>query len=156
MVGAFNKAALLGALDDEAALLQRLFDSYDDEALHAMVRSDGWSAHAILAHVADSTYGLALMITGEIPATLEVDETNGWIPPHEYNEQRRQKNATLSRAKLNERLAGGFAAARRALEQEQQAEAPGPTGGRFTRGDWHQRVVEHIQGHRAELEALIG
>jgi uncharacterized damage-inducible protein DinB len=156
MAGAFDRAALLAALESEAAILQRLLDGCSDEVLHERVRLDGWSAHAILAHIADSTYGLALMITGDIPVTLQTDETVGWVSPHEYNEQRRQKNATLSRAKLNERLAGGFAAARRALEQEQQAEAPGPTGGQFTRGDWHGRVVEHIQGHRAELEALIG
>jgi hypothetical protein len=156
MAGAFDQAAFLATLEQEEATLQTLLAGFDDEAFHSKARPDGWNAHAIVAHVADATYGLALMILGEIPVSLPVDETTGWMDLHDYNEQRRQKNAQLSRAKLNERLAGAFQAARRALASEQHPTSPGPTGGRYTRADWHQRLITHIQDHRAELEALIG
>lgn len=154
MPAEFDQEALLAALDAEEAALQVALAHYGDTALTATARADGWTAHDIAAHLADSTYGLALMLLGEIPVSLPVDPQTGWISPHDYNEQRRQKNTGLNREKLNQRMAGAFAAARRAAVAEAQPTAPGPTGESFTRADWHQRAIDHIRGHRAELEDL--
>lgn len=154
MPTAFDQAALLAALDAEEIALQVALARYSDMALTVTTRADGWTAHDIVAHLSDSTYGLALMLLGEIPVSLPVDPQTGWISPHDYNEQRRQKNAGLSREKLNQRIAGAFTAARRAAAAEVDPTAPGPTGESFTRADWHQRAIDHIRGHRAELEDL--
>lgn len=150
----FDQAAVLAALDAEEAALQAALAGYSDTALTASTRADGWTAHDIAAHLADSTYGLALMLLGEIPVSLPTDPQTGWISPHEYNEQRRQKNTGLSREKLSQRMAGAFAAARRAAIAEAEPTALGPTGESFTRADWHQRTIAHIRSHRAELEDL--
>jgi Mycothiol maleylpyruvate isomerase N-terminal domain len=155
MTTAFDQAAQIAALDAEESALHAVLERYDDAALKAATRADGWSAHDIVAHLADATYGLALMLLGEIPVSLPIDSQTGWMNADEYNEQRRQKNAGLSHAKLGERLAGAFVAARRSVSAEVDSADPGPSGAQFTRADWHQRMIDHLRDHRVELEELL-
>jgi hypothetical protein len=152
----WTRDRLLAELDREQAALMALLPHFSDEEWRGRARADGWTAHDITAHVADSTYGLALMVLGEIPATLPVDPQTGWINPDELNERRRQQNAELSRDKLMSRLPNSFAQARRAIETIADYDAPGPYGEVQTRGRWLARIVEHLKSHRTELEEMAG
>jgi uncharacterized protein (TIGR03083 family) len=147
---------LLAALERERAALLDLLPRFGDEQLRTATRADGWTAHDIAMHTADSNYGLALMVLGEIPPALRVDEQTGWISPDELNEQRRQKNAALPRAKLMSRMASSFEHARRAIETIDDYDAPGPLGPRHTKRQWLKRIVDHAGEHRRDLEQLLG
>jgi uncharacterized damage-inducible protein DinB len=149
------RAALLPALEVEARTLLALVQAHDGAVLRAATREDGWTAHDILAHIADATYGLALLTLGEAQPTLPTDPQTGYLSPHEYNEQRRQKNADISHEKLLSRLESAFATARRAIVDTADLAADGPYGPPTTRRDWLQRIVDHAQGHREELSALL-
>ncbi|NJM05990.1 maleylpyruvate isomerase family protein [Candidatus Gracilibacteria bacterium] len=149
------RTTMLAALDAEYSVLMARCRKYDGAQLRAAVRADGWTAHDILAHVADATYGLSLLTLGEAQPTLPTDPQTGYLSPHEYNEQRRQKNADLSVEKLLSRLESAFATARRAIAETSDLAADGPYGPPTTRHDWLQRIVDHAQGHREELAELL-
>src|SRR4026209_2615177 len=110
-----NREELLAALEQERGALLELLPRFGDEQWRTIAREDGWTAHDIATHLADSNYGLALMVLGEIPPALQVNEQTGRISPDELNEQRRQKNAALPRAKVMSRMASSFDHARRAI-----------------------------------------
>jgi hypothetical protein len=150
-----SRDALLTALDHERAALLALLPRFGEQQWRSAARADGWSAHDIACHVADSTYGLARMITGEIAPVLPLGET-GWMNPDELNEQRRQKNTELPREKVLSRTASAFEYARRALESTADFDAPGPYGAVHTKGMWFNRIVDHTRAHRVELEELLG
>src|SRR5204863_88479 len=101
----FNREDLLATLDRERAAMLELLPHFGDEQLRAATRADGWSAHDIAMHTADSNYGLALMVLGEIPPGTLIDAQTGWMRVDDLNEQRRQKNAALPRAKVMSRMA---------------------------------------------------
>jgi uncharacterized protein (TIGR03083 family) len=151
-----NRAALLAELEQERAALLELLPRFSDEQWRATAREDGWTVHDIAMHVADSNYGLALMILGEIPAVLQRDEATGWMNVDDLNEQRRRKNAALPREKAMSRLASAFEHARRALETIDDYDAPSPLGPSVPKGRWLERIVRHNQEHRADFERLLG
>ena len=151
-----TREELLAALERERVALLELLPRFADEQLRTLARPDGWTAHDIATHTADSNYGLALMVLGEIPPALKVDEQTGWIDPSEVNEQRRQKNAGLPREKVMSRMASSFEHARRAIETIDDYDAPGPLGPRQTKRQWLQRIVDHAGEHRRDLEQLLG
>lgn len=152
---AFTRDELLAALDAERTALLELLPRFADEQLRASTRADGWTAHDIAAHVADSSFGIARLVLGEVPPVLPVNPTTGWMDPSDYNDQRREQNRGLSRDKLNARLAGGFDNARRAIEGVADYDAPGPYGPNHTKGQWLRRIVDHAREHREELAALL-
>src|SRR3954468_21380003 len=100
MASSLTRADLLSTLEHERAAMLDLLPRFGDEQLHTAMRADGWSAHDIAMHTADSNYGLALMVLGEIPPAIQVNEQTGWVDAANINEQRRQKNANLPRAKV--------------------------------------------------------
>lgn len=151
----FNRDELLAALDAERSALLDLLPRFGDEQLRQTTRADGWTAHDIAAHVADSSFGLARLVLGEAPPALPVNPATGWMDPTDYNHQRREQNRALSREKLAARLAGGFDNARRAIETVADYDAPGPYGPKHTKGQWLQRIVDHTREHREELAALL-
>src|SRR6185503_13940414 len=95
-----NREDLLAALERERAAMLELLPRFGDEQLRTATRADGWTAHDIAMHTADSNYGLALMVLGELPPNNQIDQQTGWMSVDGLNEQRRQKNATLPRAKV--------------------------------------------------------
>lgn len=149
-----TQSELLAALADERAALEKLIPKYTEERWRAVAREDGWTAHDIAAHLADSTYGLALMTLGELQPTLPLDQ-RGWMDVGDYNVQRREKNAALPREKVAARLASSFEHARRAIEATDDLSAPGPYGPVHTKGLWLNRIIAHCREHRAEMEALL-
>jgi hypothetical protein len=151
-----NREDLLAKLERERAAMLELLPRFSDQQLRTAMRADGWTAHDIATHTADSNYGLALMVLGEIPPALQVNEQTGWINPDELNEQRRQKNANLPREKIMSRMASSFEHARRAIETIDDYDAPGPLGPRHTKGQWLKRIVDHAGEHRRDLEQLLG
>ncbi len=151
-----TREELLAALETERQALEELLPRFDDASWRAATRSDGWTAHDIAMHVADSNYGLALLVLGEIPPSLPIDQRTGWMNPDELNAQRRQKNTSLAREKVATRMASAFGHARRAIEAISDLEAPGPYGPVHTTGLWLRRIVLHTQEHRRDLEALLG
>jgi uncharacterized protein (TIGR03083 family) len=151
-----NREDLLAMLEHERAALLELLPRFGDEQFRTATRADGWTAHDIATHLADSNYGLALMVLGEIPPAIRVDEQTGWISPDELNEQRRQKNAALPREKVMSRMASSFDHARRAIETIDDYDAPGPLGPRHTKRQWLKRIVDHAGEHRQDLEQLLG
>ena len=150
-----SREELLAALERERAALLELLPRFSDEQLRTAARADGWTAHDIAMHTADSNYGLALMVLGEIPPALQVDQQTGWISPDALNEQRRQKNAGLPREKMMSRMANSFEHARRAIETIDDYDAPGPLGPRHTKRQWLKRIVDHAGEHRQDLERLL-
>lgn len=147
---------LLTALAAEREQLMALLARFDDERWRAATRGDGWTAHDIAAHLADSSYGLARLALGEVQPTLPVDPETGWMDPSSFNVQRREQNATLPREKVMGRMASALEHARRAIETVEDLDAPGPYGPTHTRRQWLQRIVDHMREHRAELEELAG
>ena len=101
------------------------------------------------------TYGLALMILGEMPTVLKLDESTGWMNVESLNDDRRQKNAGLPREKVMSRLASAFGHARRALETVGDDDAPSPLGPTVTRGRWLKRIVDHSREHREDFEQIL-
>jgi uncharacterized damage-inducible protein DinB len=149
-----NQADLIAALIDERDALSNIIEQFDDNAWHTYRRSDGWSAHDIAAHLADANYGLALMVLGEVQPSMPLNDQN-WMDVDDYNEQRRQKNASLTKAKIASRLASSFAHAERAIQTIADLNAPGPYGPVHTKGQWLNRIVIHSHMHRSELEELL-
>ena len=111
----FDREDLLARLERERAAMLELLPRFGDEQLRTATRADGWTAHDIAMHTADSNYGLALMVLGEIPPAMQINQQTGWMSVDDLNEQRRQKNATLPRAKVMSRMASSFEHARRAM-----------------------------------------
>ena len=135
----FDREDLLARLERERAAMLELLPRFGDEQLHT----------------ADSNYGLALMVLGEIPPAMQINQQTGWMSVDDLNEQRRQKNATLPRAKVMSRMASSFDHARRAIETIDDYDAPGPLGPRHTKGQWLKRIVDHAGEHRQDLEQLL-
>lgn len=157
MIQAPSRAALLAALEEEQTQMAAQLSQFSDDQWRTLARDDGWTVHDIASHVADTTYGLALMITGQAAAPpMPIDPTTGWFSPDEYNEIRRQKNRDLPREKVMSRMASSFDAARRAVEATDDYDVPVTFGPRATTGYVLQRIVDHSAGHRAELERLSG
>jgi uncharacterized protein (TIGR03083 family) len=147
---------LLAALERERAAMMDLLPPFAEERWRTAARDDGWTAHDIATHLADSNYGLALILLGEVPPPLALDESSGWMQGlDEYNEQRRQKNAALPREKVLSRMASAFDHARRAIEATDDLAAPGPYGPVHTKGQWLRRIVQHTKQHRRDLEQLL-
>ncbi|MBK9713914.1 MAG: DinB family protein [Kouleothrix sp.] len=150
-----DREELLATLERERAALLDLLPRFGDEQWRTVTRADGWTAHDIAMHVADSSYGLALLALGEIAPTMQLNEQTGWMEVADLNQQRRQKNATLPREKVLSRLEGAFGHARRAIETIDDYGAPGPYGPVHTKGQWLRRIVDHAVEHRRDLEALL-
>ena len=151
-----SRDALLSSLQQEQNRLLDLLPHFSDEQWQTLARDDGWTVHDIVMHIADSTYGLSLMELGEIQPSLAIDPRTGWMDVEALNEQRRQKNATLSREKAMSRITSSFDQARRAIELTNDQDAPGPYGPMYTKGQWLQRIVNHIEEHRHDLEQMQG
>jgi hypothetical protein len=145
---------LAAALEQERLALAALLPRFDEGSWSTATRADGWSAHDVAAHLADSTYGLALLVLGEIAPSLELNE-GGWLKADDYNAERRAKNTALPRAKVEARLMSSFAHAQRAIAAGADLGGPGPYGPVHTRGRWLYRIVEHLHEHRTELEQML-
>jgi uncharacterized protein (TIGR03083 family) len=156
MLSTPDRADLLAVLDRERRAILELLPRFSDEQWRATVREDGWTVHDIAAHVADSNYGLALMVLGEIPTVLKLNESTGWMNVDDLNADRRQKNAGLPREKVMSRLASAFEHARRAIETVEDYDAPSPLGPSVSKGRWLKRIVDHAGEHRQDFERLLG
>lgn len=150
-----TREELLATLEHESAALLDLLPRFTDEQWRATLREDGWSVHDIAIHLADSNYGLALMVIGEFQPTLKLNETTGWLDADDHNEQRRQRNAALSRDKVMSRTIGAIDHARRALQTIDDLTAPGPYGAIHTKETFIQAIIIHTRTHRHDLEALL-
>lgn len=150
-----TRAAMLAAIEQEHARLQAVLPRFSDEQWHSAQRADGWTAHDVAAHLADSNYGLALLVLGEIQPTLPLKEDSSWMDADAYNEQRRAKNTTLPRDKVASRLDSALGHVRRAIETVDDVDAPGPYGPVHTKGLWLRQMVRHTQQHRSELEEML-
>lgn len=150
-----TQAALLEALEAERVALEQVLARFDEQRWRTATRSDGWSAHDIAAHLADSNYGLALLVLGEMQPALPLSDT-GWMQVDDYNQQRREKNAALAMEKVITRLASSFEHARRAIAATSDLSAPGPYGPIHTKSLWLNRIVAHTRVHREDLEQILG
>jgi uncharacterized protein (TIGR03083 family) len=150
-----NREELLAELERQRAAILEMLPRFSDEQWRSSTRADGWSVHDIAAHLADSNYGLALMILGEMPTVLKLDEATGWMNVESLNDDRRQKNAGLPRAKVMSRMTSSFDHARRAIETVDDYDAPSPLGPSVTRGRWLKRIVDHSGEHYADFEQIL-
>ena len=151
-----NREELLAALEQERGRLLELLPRFSDEQWRSVTRDDGWTAHDIAAHLADSNYGLAVVVLGELAPPLELDETSGWMAGlDELNQQRREQNRALPREKVIERSATALDHARRAIEAIDDLDGPGPYGPVHTKRQWLQRIISHTRMHRRDLEELL-
>jgi uncharacterized protein (TIGR03083 family) len=150
-----SRDALLEALATEKAALEAVVARYTEATWRGNIRSDGWNAHDIAAHLADANYGLALMVLGEVKPSMPLNE-QGWMDIDDYNQQRREKNAALPMEKVLSRLASSFEHAQRAIEATDDLQAPGPYGPVHTKSLWLNRIVAHTHMHRLDLAELLG
>jgi uncharacterized protein (TIGR03083 family) len=150
-----DREELLAELDRQRDAILELLPRFSDEQWRTTARDDGWTVHDIAAHVADSNYGLALMILGEIPTVLKLDETTGWMNVDDLNSDRRQKNAGLPREKVMTRLTSAFEHARRAIATVDDYDAPSPLGPTVSKERWLKRIVTHSGEHRQDFEQLL-
>jgi hypothetical protein len=151
-----TREELLAALERERAALLDLLPRFSDQQWRAITRDDGWTAHDIAIHLADANYGLALMVSGQLPPSLPFDQASGWMAGlDEYNQARRRKNSDLPREKVLSRSSKALDHARQAIETVDELDAPGPYGPVHTRRQWLQRIILHTRQHRAELEELL-
>lgn len=155
MTTAPTREELLATLAQERTALLALLPQFTDDQWYRTTRADGWTVHDIAAHIADGTYGLAMMVLGELPPSLKLDAQTGWMDVEALNAQLRQKNATLPREKVLSRLNNAIDQAQRAIDATSSMEAPGPYGEAHTRGYWLRQMVAHIGEHRSELEDLL-
>ena len=151
-----TREELLATLDQERATILALLPRFSDDQWRTTTRADGWTVHDIAMHLADSNYGLALMVLGELQPAAKLNEQTGWMDVADLNEQRRQKNAALSREKVLSRMTSSFDHARRAIESTADFDAPGPYGPIHTKGQWLRRIVDHTREHHQDLEQLLG
>lgn len=140
-------------LAEEQAELMQLLPSFSDQQWQSTHRDDGWTIHEIVGHLADSNYGLALMVLGEIPPAIPIND-QGKLDPSGINESGRQRNASLPREKIMERLAKSFAHVQRAIDGSPDLHTAGPYGESMTRAMWLERIMDHMKDHRQELAAL--
>jgi len=129
---------------------------FGDQQLRTATRADGWTAHDIAMHTADSNYGLALMVLGEIPPNNQINQQTGWMSVDDLNEQRRQKNATLPRAKVMTRMASSFDHARRAIETIDGLRRARPARPAPYQRAMVERIVDHAGEHRHDLGTAAG
>ncbi len=153
MTDAHTRAELLAALEAERAALVAVLARIDESQWRAAARADGWTVHDIAAHIADSTYGLALLALGEAKTLLPLDPATGWMAPDQNNAERREKNADLPREKVMSRLENAYATARRAVETVPDLDAAGPYGDIISKRRFLTRIIEHTREHRGEIEA---
>lgn len=155
MTNTVTHAGLHQRLEEEQQALMALLTGLSDQHWTDVSRSDGWSVHEVVGHLADSNYGLALMTLGEIPPAIPLND-QGKLDPSGINESGRQRNAALGREKIVERLTKSFGHVRRAIDGSADLQADGPYGPGSTRGMWLQRIIDHMAEHRRELEGVIG
>lgn len=143
-----TRQELLAAFDAEEAALKAVLARISDEQWNGPTRADGWTIHDIVGHIGESAYGLARLsaLTPEQASGFDLDS---------INQQRREKNATRSRAEIEERVGSGFAAARAALTPELDLSAPGAFPGSNV-GGLLMVIALHTAEHRQEIEALLG
>ncbi len=151
-----TREELLAAFEQERAALLDVLPRFSDEQWRS-TREDGWTAHDIAAHLADANYGLALMVRGDMPPPLPLDQSTGWMSGLDaYNQVRRDKNAELPREKVLSRSAKALEQARQTIEVVDDLDAPGPYGPLHTKRQLLQRIIKHTHDHRVELEQLLG
>lgn len=151
-----TREELLSALDSERAALLAVLPRFRSEQWYDTRRADGWSAHDVTIHLADANYGLALMAEGKLQPVLPFNPAIGWMDGlAEYNEDRRQKNATLSYDKVLERSAKALEQVRRSLLAIDDLDAPGPFGPVYSKRQWFLRIINHTREHRQELEQML-
>ena len=151
-----TREELLAAFEQERAALLDVLPRFSDEQWRS-TREDGWTAHDIAAHLADANYGLALMVRGDLPPPLPLDQSTGWMAGLDaYNQVRRDKNAELPREKVLSRSAKALEQARQTIEVVDDLDAPGPYGPLHTKRQLLQRIIRHTHDHRVELEQLLG
>ncbi|MCG8353461.1 MAG: DinB family protein [Chloroflexales bacterium] len=128
--------------------LQELMPRISDDDWYNLQRDDGWSIHDIVGHIADSSYGIARMLTAGLPpgAKLNIDERNA---------ARRESMRTLPRAEIEQRLASGFDAARETLSSIPDLNAPGPPGIERNAGQCLAIIPLHVAAHQQEIEDLL-
>lgn len=150
-----TREELLSQLEQQRTAILELLPRFTDEQWRTTTRDDGWTVHDIATHLADSNYGLALMVLREIQTPLKLDESTGWMNVSDLNEDRRQKNAALPREKVMTRMASSFEHARRAIELVDDYSAPSPLGPTISNERWLNRIVEHTREHQADFEQLL-
>lgn len=155
MTNHIDRAALLAALDAEREQVLALLPQFSEEQWRNTARADGWTAHDIAGHLADSTYGLALMLLEESTVNVPADPVTGQADASVINQMRREKNRDLPREKTISRMTNAFATARRAFETVEDHATPVPFGQGATKGFLLQRIIDHSVSHRTELAELL-
>ena len=155
MTNQLDRAALITALDAESQQVLALLPQFSDQQWRTNSRADGWTAHDIAGHMADSTYGLALMLLGESTVNVPADPLTGQADASVINQTRREKNRDLPREKVLSRMTAAFATARRAFDTVEDYATVVPFGQGVNKGWLMQRIIDHSVAHREELQALL-
>lgn len=143
-----TRDGLAGTIRTEQAALKLLLETIGDDDWATRTREDGWTIHDLVGHIADSLFGINMLVRGQLPPgqPLDMDALNA---------QRRERNLPLSRAEIESKLAKGFDTVLTTVEELPDLDAPGPFGPDQTLGWWLSVTAFHTAEHRAQLEQIM-
>ncbi len=144
-----TRDGLAGTIRAEQAALKLLLTAINDDDWATRTREDGWTIHDLVGHIADSLFGINMLVRGQLPQgqVLDMDAINA---------QRRERNLSISRAEIETKLANGFDTVLATVQELPDLDAPGPFGPEQTLGWWLSVTAHHTGEHRAQLEQILG
>lgn len=157
-----SRDKIVNDLVEERGALKALLTRFNDEDWRSLTRSDSWSVHDIVAHIADihlSTIAISGIFRRPSRAKLGVTlpmTPNGHVNVERLNMLRYQVNSKLSRAEVMVRLDEAFKIVAEAINalDEDQLSGPGPYGPPETMLGWFNGLILHIREHRLQLEQI--
>ena len=132
----------------EVAAIDAVAGTINEHTAHEPLRSDGWTAHDLLGHIANAARGLGLAVRNGALDAVNLDE---------FNEQQRQRGRERSWPEVQAYWAkardevGALLAEVDAGLAEQAATVPHLPMIQ-TRGDALRALILHTRSHREELE----
>jgi uncharacterized damage-inducible protein DinB len=153
-----DRDTLRAAFEAERKALLAVINRLQADQWHSLAREDGWTAHDIVTHLADTNYGLALMAQRKTLPSMSFDSQRGWFDQaqvDQMNQDRREKNKDLPLEKVLSRTEKALDEVAAAIEAVEDLEAESPLDGSISNGTMLRRIVRHMAEHRSELEVLV-
>lgn len=132
----------------EAAALEGIIGTINDTTAAEPIRSDGWTTHDLLGHIANAARGFLAYIHGDTSASIDIDAFN-----EERRERGRQRSWDEVQAywrRTRDEVAAFLAQADASIgvQPVMMPHLPGVRNG----GDALRMLIVHTRAHRQELE----
>lgn len=153
-----DRETLRAAFEAERSALMSVIGRLQVEQWESLKRDDGWIAHDIVMHLADTNYGLALMAQRKTLPWMSFDRQRGWFDQAQVdlmNQERREKNKGLPLEKVLSRTEKSLDEVAAAIDTVEDLDAESPLDASISTGVMLRRIVRHMAEHRSELEYLL-